>query len=228
MSPFPRFWAVVAAAGSGSRMGGTQPKQYLPLAGRCVIEWSLAPLLECEWIEGVVVVLAPGDEVFSSLPVSAHPKLATAVGGATRAQSVLAGLHRLPSTGVLALVHDAARPCLRRDALERLREQALGANGGLLAVPVSDTLKRESAGVVAETVSRDGLWRAQTPQLFEAARLIEALCLAEAKGQPITDEASAMEAVGARPRLVRGSESNIKITYPEDLALAEFFLRNAT
>lgn len=225
-----RFWGVIAAAGSGSRLARDRPKQYLPLAGRTVIEWSLSPFLACDWVDGVVVVLARGDAEFQGLPLAGHRKVVTTLGGATRAESVLRGLQRIREQGlgeerdVYAMVHDAARPCLTRSALEHLREQATGRDGGLLAVPVTDTLKRETVGTVKATVSRDGLWRAQTPQMFELGRLTEALERALAEGLEITDEASAMERSGARPRLVCGRVSNIKITYAEDLPLAEFWL----
>lgn len=223
---------MVVAAGSGSRMAADRPKQYLPLAGRCVIEWSLAPFLGCDWIAGIVVVLAATDREFEKLPVSRDGRVFSVGGGASRAESVLCGLRwiearlsKQDSRRSYALVHDAARPCLRQQDLDRLRDQASNADGGLLAVPVTDTLKREAQSRVDETVSRDALWRAQTPQLFELPRLIQALEVAASSGLAVTDDASAMEAIGAQPHLVRGCGSNIKITHAEDLALAEFWLR---
>ncbi|MCH9828934.1 MAG: 2-C-methyl-D-erythritol 4-phosphate cytidylyltransferase [Gammaproteobacteria bacterium] len=231
MASTPRYWAVVVAAGSGSRMAADRPKQYLPLAGRCVIEWSLEPFLGCDWIAGIVVVLAAADHEFEKLPVSRDGRVFSVGGGASRAESVLCGLRWIearlakPHDRSYVLVHDAARPCLRREDLDRLRDQASNVDGGLLATPVTDTLKREAQSRVDETVSRDALWRAQTPQLFELPRLVQALEVAASSGLAVTDDASAMEAIGAQPHLVRGSGSNIKITHAEDLALAEFWLR---
>ncbi|MDT0499024.1 2-C-methyl-D-erythritol 4-phosphate cytidylyltransferase [Algiphilus sp. W345] len=230
MASTPRYWAVVVAAGNGSRMAADRPKQYLPLAGRCVIEWSLAPFLDCDWIAGIVVVLAAADCEFAKLPVSRDDRVFSVDGGASRAESVLCGLRWIEANAgkadgrSYALVHDAARPCLRQQDLDRLRDLASNADGGLLAVPVTDTLKREAQSRVDETISRDALWRAQTPQLFELSRLVQALEVAASSGLAVTDDASAMEAIGARPHLVRGSGSNIKITHAEDLALAEFWL----
>lgn len=225
------YWAVIPAAGGGSRMGAAIPKQYLPLRARTVIEWSTAVFLACDWISGVVVVLAQDDARFASLPIASHPRLITTCGGAERADSVLAGLlcvqqHCANPAQTRVLVHDAARPCVRAADVLRLRDQADAEHGGLLAIPVTDTLKRACDGASVDTVDRSTLWRAQTPQLFDLSQLINALHTARARGAVITDEASAMEAVGHRPRLVQGDESNLKVTYPADLALADFWLEN--
>jgi 2-C-methyl-D-erythritol 4-phosphate cytidylyltransferase len=226
-----RFWVIVPAAGSARRMGGAVPKQYLPLAGRTVIEWSLAALLECEQLAALVVVLAEHDERWSQLSVCRHPKIMTAKGGAERMDSVLAGLNTVAGSAAASdwvLVHDAARPCLHRADLDRLTEQLQTDEvGGLLAAPVVDTLKRADDGDrVAQTVSREKLWRALTPQMFRRDVLQRALEGAVAQGIAVTDEAQAVEALGLRPKLIAGDADNIKITLPEDLLHAERILRS--
>ncbi len=228
-SESPRYWAVLPAAGGGSRMGLSRPKQYLPLKGRALIEWSLGALLECSWIDGVVVVLVKSDQEFATLPVARHPKLVMTTGGAARADSVLAGLKAVALrttafSAVHVLVHDAARPCLEVASIEQLVDEADDKHGGLLALPCTDTLKRGKQNKVVETVDRAFYWRAQTPQLFRLDLLTPALEECRARDLVVTDEASAMERAGFHPRLVRGRESNIKVTYPEDLPLAEFWL----
>ena len=224
----PHYWAVLPAAGTGARMRAAKPKQYLKLRGRTVLEYSANTLMDAPWIEGVVVVLAPGDEDFARLALGRHWKIHTAAGGVKRADSVLAGLKKVAELAKTAtpyvLVHDAARPCLTRADLERLREEATGEQGGLLAVAMTDTVKRAEGTHAASTVARRELWRAQTPQLFRLDLLQAALEDCLARGVEVTDEASAMEATGRRPRLVAGSESNLKVTVPDDLALAEFWL----
>jgi len=210
-------------------MGQARPKQYLPLRGRTLLEWSLAPFLDADWIDGVVLVLARNDSDYAKLPIARHPRIVTTTGGAARAESVLVGLEVVArrSRGfgeVYALVHDAARPCVVWSDIEKLREEADDANGGLLASPVTDTLKQGANGKVAATVDRSAMWRAQTPQLFRVDLLMQALRECGVQGVEITDEASAMERAGYKPRLVRGRDCNIKVTYPEDLRLAEFWL----
>jgi 2-C-methyl-D-erythritol 4-phosphate cytidylyltransferase len=221
-----RYWALVPAAGGGKRMGAKIPKQYLQAAGKTLLEHSLQVFLELGWIEGVVAVLAAGDVEFLKLPCAGEPRLRVATGGATRADSVLVGLGHLPTDpeNLYVLVHDAARACVTRADVERLRDEATDEQGGLLAVPQADTLKRADQHQVRETVDRRDLWCAQTPQLFRADLLRQALQAAVKHGAEVTDEASAMEAAGYRPRLVPGRRSNIKVTYAEDLALAEFWL----
>ncbi|NKF24482.1 2-C-methyl-D-erythritol 4-phosphate cytidylyltransferase [Solimonas marina] len=228
-----RYWAVIPAAGGGTRMASGRPKQYLPLQGRALIEWSLAPFLEAEWIDGVVIVLARSDVEFAKLPIAGHPRIVTTTGGAARADSVLAGLEAVAARTrgfrhVHVLVHDAARPCVQAADIDRLCEDADDEHGGILALPVTDTLKRGRQNRIAETVDRATLWRAQTPQLFRLGLLMEALLDCKADKLEVTDEASAMERRGYRPRLVRGSEANIKVTYPDDLELAQFWLRQRT
>ncbi|HUS23882.1 MAG TPA: 2-C-methyl-D-erythritol 4-phosphate cytidylyltransferase [Candidatus Binatia bacterium] len=231
-TPAPRYWAVIAAAGGGARMQAGRPKQYLKLRGRALIEHSLTVFMDAPWIEGIVVVLAPGDEDFARLPFGKHWKLHTAAGGGRRAESVLAGLARVAELSIAnghapppyVLVHDAARPCITRDDLDRLKTQASDEQGGLLAIPVADTLKRAESSRCAATVERRELWRAQTPQMFRLDLLRRALEDCVAQGVDATDEARAMEAAGSRPRLVEGRAANLKVTFPDDLALAEFWL----
>ncbi|WP_366514905.1 2-C-methyl-D-erythritol 4-phosphate cytidylyltransferase [Solimonas terrae] len=229
-APAARYWAVIPAAGGGTRMASGRPKQYLPLHGRALIEWSLAPFLEAEWIDGVVLVLARSDSGFAQLPIARHPRIVTTIGGAARAESVLAGLEVVAARtrafrDVHVLVHDAARPCVQAADIDRLCEEADDEHGGILALPVNDTLKRARQSRIAETVDRSAFWRAQTPQLFRMSLLMQALQDCRDGGVEATDEASAMERRGYRPRLVRGSEANIKVTYPEDLQLAQFWLQ---
>lgn len=231
MSPLkPRYWAVVASAGGGLRMALGKPKQYLPLRGRALVEWSLAPFLDTGWIDGVILALPKGDSDFAKLAIAGHPKISTVTGGATRADSVLAGLQAVTarSSGLAApafvLVHDAARPCLTVDDIESLRDDASDENGGLLALPVTETLKHEARERSGGTLEQADLWRAQTPQLFRLDLLKAALETSLHQRKALTDEASAMEQAGHKPLLVRGRESNLKVTYPEDLPLAEFWL----
>ena len=220
------LWAVVPAAGRGARMDAGQPKQYLPLGGRTVIEHALTPLLDYPELETLVVVLGPDDRSFHDMEVASHPILKTTTGGASRADSVLAGLRALREAADddLVLVHDAARPCLRVDDLDRLiRVARRSRDGALLAVPAKDTLKRVVDGRVGATLARDDVWQAQTPQVFPVAALRKAL--EQGDRALITDESSAMEAAGFRPRCVEGHGDNLKVTYLDDLPLAEASLR---
>jgi 2-C-methyl-D-erythritol 4-phosphate cytidylyltransferase len=207
------------------------PKQYLPLAGQLMIHHALAALCATPAIANVFVVLAPGDTLWPTAPVAAlGPKVnVLRCGGETRAQSVVNGLQAM--TAVLGaidddwiLVHDAARPCLTIALVEKLiADVGEDDAGGLLAVPVADTLKRAGAGErIAQTVSREGLWQAQTPQMFRHRLLLAAL--AQAPG--VTDEAGAIEFMGLAPRLVAADVSNLKVTWPLDLQLAEWILQN--
>jgi 2-C-methyl-D-erythritol 4-phosphate cytidylyltransferase len=223
-----RHYAIVPAAGSGARFGAEIPKQYLALAGRPLIHHALAALCRCPRIERVWVVLSPGDAWWASFDWSSLGDKLQAVfcGGATRAESVANGLEA--AAGVLAdddwvLVHDAARPCLSQSMLDRLFDElADDPVGGILAVPVADTLKRADAEQrVAATEARDGLWQAQTPQMFRYGLLRQAL----SGRRGVTDEAGAIEASGFKPRLVRADATNLKVTFPADLRLAELILQ---
>lgn len=226
------YWAVVPAAGTGSRFGGPVAKQYLPLAGRTVLDWSVASLLAMDWIAGVVIATAPGDSAAAGLRCMREGRVHRCDGGDSRARSVRAALDAVrrrctSPASCMVLVHDAARPCLRPDALQRLHEQASDADGGLLAVPAADTLKAADAeDRVARTVPREGIWQAQTPQMFPLLRLAAALDAMLAAGEEPTDEAMAMERAGARPRLVPGHADNIKLTWPEQTAMVEAVLRS--
>lgn len=222
-------WAVVPAAGIGSRFGGAMPKQYLPVAGRPVLAHALDALLQHPQVEGAMVALAPDDAHWPGWTSRQGKPVRTCVGGADRAASVLAALDALaPLAGddALVLVHDAARPNLRRDDLERLINAARASDAGaLLAAPVRDTLKRiDDDGCSAGTVPREHLWRALTPQAARLGLLRDALARAQEAGITVTDEAMALERMGLRPRLVEGRDDNLKVTTPADLALVDILL----
>jgi len=239
----PRHFAVMPAGGAGSRLGAAVPKQYLDLHGEPMIACAARALLAAPWIERLVVVVAPGDRRAGPALAGLPRTTVLAEGGETRRDTVLAGLRWLAteigagaggaggaSTGGAGiaedwvLVHDAARPALGRAVLERLRETlADDPVGGLLAMPVSDTVKRATAaGSVAETVPREGLWLAQTPQMFRFGLLLEAL----ARFGDVTDEAAAIELSGGAPRLVAGDRMNFKVTTADDLELMRRLMRN--
>ena len=229
MSGPPALWAVVPAAGAGRRLGAPVPKQYLDLAGRAVIEHTLGVLLAESRIAAVVVALDPADTHWPTLALAAHPRLYRVNGGPERCHSVLNALsflERRAGPDDRVLVHDAARPCLRAQDLDRLlSELADDPVGGILAVPVRDTMKlADAGGRIQATLDRTALWHAYTPQLFPLATLREALQSAINAGDLVTDEAAAMERIGLAPRLVEGHADNLKITRPEDLALARFYL----
>lgn len=223
------LWAVVAAAGVGRRMQTNIPKQYLPLAGRKVIEHSLDRLANHAAIRGLAVVVQPDDEHWVALNYQHTKPLYQVDGGNERADSVLAGCQALADIAQdddWVLVHDAARPCLTNSDIDQLVEAlASDAVGGLLALPSHSTLKKAVGGRVSETLDRNDIWQAQTPQMFRVGLLRDALELALGNGQAITDESMAMELAGHRPQLVAGQAGNIKITTAEDLALAEFILQ---
>lgn len=226
-----RHWAVIPAAGAGRRFGGPVPKQYLELCGRAVIEHALTTMLEHPAIDGCVVAVSAEDEWWRETAFAAHPEIQRVPGGAERSDSVANALEALSAHADdddWVLVHDAARPCLTRPDLDRL----IGAlqdepAGALLAVPVHDTVKVADAAFgnrVLRTVPREQLWRAYTPQAFGLGTLRRALTRARDQELAITDDASAIEQLGLRPSLVEGRSDNLKITCPEDLPLAHFFL----
>src|SRR5574343_776313 len=227
-----QYFAIIPAAGSGSRFGAPRPKQYLTLNGLPLIRHSIAALLADPRISRVVVVLSPDDTDWSPacLPEAAAGRVdVVSQGGATRAESVLGGIQWLQTQpGVQAddwvLVHDAARPCLAPAQLAQLINiLSTDAVGGLLAIPVADTLKLGGLNDrVDQTIDRRQLWQAQTPQMFPLQRLVDALHAVDPA--VATDESSAMEALGLQPRLVPGSLSNLKVTYPQDLVLASAIL----
>ena len=229
MDQISTMWAVVPAAGTGQRMGAKVPKQYLPIADKTVLEHTVLKLLSVEAIEGVLVVLAPNDSRFNTLSIATHPKVSTTLGGAERSQSVLAALTMLQKKLKLSdwvLVHDAARPCIEVGSIEHLISETTGHDvGGILGVPVSDTLKQVNPKqIIQTTIDRQQLWQAQTPQMARYGVLRESLQLALSLGNEVTDEASALEMSGYQPMIVKGQRNNLKITHSEDITLAEFIL----
>jgi 2-C-methyl-D-erythritol 4-phosphate cytidylyltransferase len=220
------LYALVPAAGSGERMGHGLPKQYLPLAGQPMIAHALATLCACTEISTVFVVLAPGDTLFRGYDWSRFgEKLQTLYcGGKLRSESVLNGLLASElEPGEWVMVHDAARPCLTRADLGKLITEVRDDEvGGILAVPVADTLKRDDGhGRILRTESREQLWLAQTPQMF----LVDLLTQALQQPGSFTDEASAIEALGLKPKMVASESGNLKVTYPQDMLMAELLLQ---
>jgi 2-C-methyl-D-erythritol 4-phosphate cytidylyltransferase len=237
----PHYWAIVPAAGSGSRMNSSRPKQYLPLHGKAVIQHTLERL-NLARIQGIIVCVAEDDPYWETLKLPISVKRVN--GGNERCHSVLNGLQALAQEAApddWVLVHDAARPCVRQADIEKLMTQlAHHPVGGLLAIPVRDTMKRaaqnppaisphpywgETGKEVIETVNREGLWHALTPQMFRLEALSNALQTVLARQELVTDEAQAMEKQGHRPVLIEGHPDNIKITHPQDLSLAELYLQ---
>jgi len=228
-----RIWAVLPAAGRGTRFGGEVPKQYLQAAGKPLIAHALDALLSHPRIDGAMVALAVDDARWPGWTTRHGKPLLRCIGGGERADSVLAALQALPSdvgADALILVHDAARPNLRALDLDRLIDAATAhADGAILGAPVRDTLKRADAGArIVATEPRAALWRAFTPQAFRRGALTTALERARLDGVIVTDEAMAMERMGAHPALVEGREDNLKVTTPADLALAEYLLSRNT
>jgi 2-C-methyl-D-erythritol 4-phosphate cytidylyltransferase len=222
-----RYWLVMPAAGVGRRFGAGRPKQYAPLCGRTVIEWALKPFLTDSRCAGAVVAIAGDDPYWKGI---APASVLVTSGGQERSHSVRNGLAALSdraSRDDWVLVHDAARPCLPGQDLDRLvTSLADHPVGGLLATRAADTLKRADASLeVQQTVDRTGLWRALTPQMFRYARLCEALDGAHVAGRVPTDEAQAIEWLGDHPKLVEGAAANLKITSAADLAIAAALLK---
>ncbi len=227
-----KFYALIPAAGSGSRMGGSIEKQYMPLNSVPMIAHAMMVLAREPRIARLFIVLSPTDRRWNNYEWQGWEERIEVLrcGGATRAETVLNGLDAMSKACApddWVLVHDAARPCLPDDMLGKLLDEvADDPVGGLLAVPVADTLKRAAANVesgvrAAATVPRAGLWQAQTPQMFRHGTLVRAL---RAAGSDMTDEASAIEQLGLQPRLVESDSRNLKVTYPQDLELASLIL----
>lgn len=219
--------AVVPAAGVGSRMKADRPKQYLMINATTILEHTVNKLLAHPQVSKVVVAVSEGDPYFPELSLSQHPDVVRVKGGSERADSVLSALNYIQEShlGEWVMVHDAARPCIQQDDIDKLIEAALSHPvGGILAAPVRDTMKRGVDGQIDHTVERANLWHALTPQMFRTLPLQQALTEALEQGVSITDEASAFEWKGASPALVAGRSDNFKVTQPEDLALAEFYL----
>lgn len=222
--PSHPLYAVVPAAGIGKRMQTDIPKQYLTINELPIIHYSIETLLQHDEIIKVIVVLSPEDRWFEELAIATHPKVQTVIGGVERADSVLSGLNILPAQGRV-LVHDAARPCLTSADLDKLINAQRDSQGAILACEVRDTMKRSNSDDMIEcTVPREKLFHALTPQLFDLIELRQALSEALQQGHSITDEASAMEWANHPVQLIIGRSDNIKVTRPEDLALAQLFL----
>lgn len=229
----PCHFLLLPAAGSGQRMAGSRPKQYLELLGKPVLQQTLERLGGLTCFERIVLVLAAEDPwwpvVKAQLPADLQARLVIAIGGRERCHSVLSGLAALRGLAAnddWVLVHDVVRPCVHPDDITKLLETLHNdAVGGLLATPVRETLKRANAnGLVEQTVDRAGLWCAATPQMFRYHLLQQALQSAVASDRIVTDEAEAVEAAGLPVRLVQGGADNLKLTYPEDMKLAELIL----
>lgn len=229
MSHHPRYWAVVPAAGVGSRMRSDCPKQYLNLLGTPVLVHTVSTLLSHTAISQVVVAVSPDDERWTETALARHPRVHFVAGGSTRAASVLAALTALEERADghdFVLVHDAARPCLTLHDINKLMtEVRQHPVGGILGCPVRDTMKRTRGQDVEATVEREDLWHALTPQMFRLGLLRDTLIDALGAEVHVTDEASAVEWAGFRPLMVAGRSDNLKITEPLDLPLAEFYLR---
>lgn len=227
MNKILNFWAVVPAAGVGKRMNADRPKQYLELAGRTVIEHTLSRLLQANVFSSIAVAISVEDPYWPDLDIAKHDLIITAPGGKERADSVLSGLKSIreqANDDDWVLVHDAARPCLTATDIHLLIDTLVNDDvGGILALSSHDTLKSVEGNDIVSTLDRQLIWRALTPQMFRYGTLKTAL--EEAEGNPVvTDEASALELKGLRPKIVEGRPDNIKITRPEDLALAQFYL----
>ncbi|HKX39992.1 MAG TPA: 2-C-methyl-D-erythritol 4-phosphate cytidylyltransferase [Burkholderiaceae bacterium] len=225
----PRLYALVPSAGVGARSGAEGPKQYRMLGARSVLGHTLAALTSVARLRLVLVVVSPGDTQFATHVAASDDRVAVAhCGGATRARSVRNGLDALLERGARrddwVLVHDAARCLVRPEWVDALIDACIADPvGGLLALPVADTLKAERDGRVESTLTRDAKWQAQTPQMFRIGMLMDAL---DRAGDAVTDEAGAIEALGHAPKLVAASLENFKVTYPADFALAERLLRS--
>ena len=224
-----KCWAIVPAAGIGQRMGHATPKQYLNLAGKAVIEWTLERLLSCNALEKIVVVVQEGDDRWRSLTARHDPNIESVTGGAERFDSVFRGLNALENRATgddWIMVHDAVRPCITNNAVNSLLDSIHGHPvGGLLAFPVRETLKKvDEHDAVQGTLNRGELWAAQTPQVFRYQVLKQALNYCREHEIFATDESMAVEALGLKPKAVLGSVDNIKITWPEDLTLASLLL----
>ena len=225
-----KVWAVVPAAGIGSRMQSDRPKQYLLLNDQPVIFHTLSRLANHPRIEGIVIALSANDPYWPSLNLPPHWQIHTTIGGVERADSVsnaLQFLQTLTENDPWGLVHDAARPCIRHSDIDEMLQQ-LGNDpvGGILGVALTETVKRvDENNTIQATVDRSGLWRAATPQMFRLNVLSEALSQSKQASIRITDEASAMEFMGYNPKMIAGHADNIKITLPQDLALAALFLQ---
>lgn len=227
-----KFWGIVPAAGVGKRMNADRPKQYLQLSStQTVIEHTLTRLIDAQVFEKIVVAISDGDPYWNELVISKHEKIIRAAGGKERANSVLNALAKIEnqaSENDWVLVHDAARPCITTADIETLISELQNDEiGGILALSSHDTLKDVDGVQILSTHDRNRIWRALTPQMFRYGALKNALQIHQGNNS-ITDEASALEMQGFSPKIVEGRSDNIKITRPEDLALAQFYLSQQT
>lgn len=228
-----RFWVVVPAAGVGRRMGSDIPKQYLELSGQAVLLHTLKRLASCPGVSGLFLGISAGDpywqEIWQGISKQAPWLISVCDGGDERSDTVrriLDGMAGSVQDNDWVLVHDAVRPCVSHKDIQQLMKLASQHDGGLLGRPISDTVKlADSSDRVKKTISRDGLWSAQTPQMFRYGELRQAMLDAKRKDLVVTDEASAMELAGFQPLMVQGSSDNIKITVPGDLELAEVYIK---
>lgn len=225
----PSYWLIIPAAGKGRRMGISTPKQYLLLHDKTVLEHTLERFLPIATINKIILVLDPTDTIWSTLATPYKEKITVVMGGEHRVDSVLNGLTYLQNFAEphdWVLVHDAVRPCVRHEDINKLiKNLADHTVGGLLGIPVRDTLKRaDIAGNVVDTLNRENIWQALTPQMFRFGKLFHGLQMAVQNNNVTTDEAAALEAIGETPKIIAGHSDNIKITYPEDLFLAEKIL----
>lgn len=240
MAPLQMFSVVIPASGIGKRMQSSVPKQYLPLLGKTVLEHTINCFLDLPEVKQIIVVIASHDQVFKTLSIASHPKIKTIVGGKERANSVLNGVQYLKAqqnadaqNSQWVMVHDAARPCLEQQDIINLADECIGNNcAGILATQVRDTMKRSSIGlnIIDKTEDRNNLWHALTPQCCNVSQLYQALTAQlSSTGEinpSVTDEASALELAGHPVALIEGSAKNIKITQPEDLKLAEYYIKS--
>lgn len=224
-NPEPKHWLIIPAAGIGSRMAADLPKQYLTIHGKSILQTTIEAMASSKHFEGVFVGLNPDDQYFSSLAIECAAPVTPYVGGAERAETVLAGLNALSpyvANDDWIWVHDAARPLISSSEISSLEDALLKTDiGALLVLPCTDTMKLQSDDGELRTVDRASLWRAQTPQVFRYSLLNEALKTGTSENWVITDESSAIEQAGYAPRLVAGKGTNIKVTHPEDLITAE-------
>lgn len=222
-----QFWVIIPAAGVGKRMASAQPKQYLMLNGKTILDTTIEKFLEHPQITGIAVGVSPDDEYWQQSEWAGNPQVVRFDGGQERSETVLNGLQVLMAIGVSddesVLVHDAARPLVTEAALTRIMAHT-GDQGALLAIPCKDTLKLAEEQRSTATVDRSVIWQAQTPQKFPLMALYQGLASALEEGVAITDESSAMELIGWQPDLVEGESSNLKITVPEDLVIAQALL----
>ena len=224
-----KYWVIIPAAGTGQRMGGDTPKQYVSVCGKTVIEHTINNFIDRKEIESICVSISKSDKYWSTLPISKNKKIITTVGGSERYQSVYNGLSAIKDEADnddWVLVHDAVRPCLTKSVIDRLiTEISSDVVGGILALPCTETMKRiNDRNQIEETVNRESIWRAQTPQMFKYGKLFSAIKKVIDENIFITDEAMAMEFSNYKPVVILGDENNIKITHKIDLKQLELFL----